>query len=58
LIGWLVSGQLFGGEFGAGGGQFLFVIEDALEDFRIKIMRLAKGVRSGTAMHGGSPFYM
>lgn len=47
---------LFGGEFGAGVGQFLFVFEDALADFRGKVTRLAKRVRSGTAGHGVSPF--
>ena len=52
-----MSGELFGGEFGAGGGQFLFVVEDALKNFGLKIARLAKRVRRGTAMHGSSPLY-
>src|SRR5690348_7291975 len=47
--------MLFGGEFGAGGGEFLFVVEDALADFGRKITRLAKRVRRGTTEHGGSP---
>ena len=51
----LLGGELFGGEFGACGAEFLFVVEDALADFGRKITRLAKRVRRGTTEHGGSP---